>query len=727
MTVINNQRAFFLILVNSIGSTNALATEMYTFDDVVVSATRTEQSIKDVAAAVAVVDAASIAENLAQNVEQALEGEAGVSVPGTGRYGNSGFIIRGLSENYVKTLVDGVELPVSYNPGADVMRKYNNNIETDTLKRIEVNKGPSSSLYGSDALAGAVIMATKNPQDLLRTELDEIYASIKGGYYSVNDGYKATATLANRSGNLESLLIFTHREGHEIQTHRSGAAINGRDRGQADPFDINSDNLLVKAFYQLSDKHRIGVTGEIFNRDADGLILSNEGHQIMPGFIYTRNTAQDQDSRSRVTIEHQWLANLAWFDTLRWQLTALKTGSNHHTFDETASNGYRDRHREGTENSTQFDAQFNKGVVFANSYHEISAGLNVISNDFELNYRDIFLEGINAGNVVDKTGEVPNAKALKWGLFLQDQAFFLDEMLVVNAGLRYDSMRATPQHTNNDMVENSNNAVTGRLGMVYHWTETMSSYANISQGFKAPTLQDLYFLYETGAASGAIFTPNPTLRPEKSLGYETGLRFSPDFAQIDVSLFLNDYQDFIESRKLSDSTSQAKERWSKENINKAQIYGAEMNVRWAMDVLFSAPTGLYSQMNIAYAKGKDLDNGDAIDTVSPLTSYFAFGYNHQDDRIGGKISLKAVAAKSGANWSNANGINNINAPGYAVTDVTGFYRPSTQLTLRAGLFNAFDNRYWDYADLAGVDQNALGIDRRRQPGRHWGIEAEYVF
>ncbi|USH05574.1 hypothetical protein K6Q96_20480 [Grimontia kaedaensis] len=64
------------------------------------------------------------------------------------------------------------------------------------------------------------------------------HASVKGGYYSADESYKATATLANRTGDLETLLIFTHRDGHETATHGSGADIEGRERGQADPFDI---------------------------------------------------------------------------------------------------------------------------------------------------------------------------------------------------------------------------------------------------------------------------------------------------------------------------------------------------------------------------------------------------------------------------------------------------------------------------------------------------------
>ncbi|PML78580.1 TonB-dependent hemoglobin/transferrin/lactoferrin family receptor [Enterovibrio norvegicus] len=723
MTIKKNKLA---LLVSLFCAGSAAAQEVYTFDEVVVSATRSEQNISDVAASVDVVDSKNIEEDLAQDLEQAIANEPGVSMPGTGRFGNSGFNIRGLSENYVKTMVDGVEQPTSFDPGADVMRKYNNNVETDTLQRIEINKGPSSSLYGSDALAGAVIIRTKNPEDLLADEGDDTYASVKTGYYSVDESYKATATIANRTGDLETLLIFTHRDGHETATHGSGADIENRDRGQADPFDINSDNLLAKAFYQLNDDHRIGITGEIFNREADGLILSNEGYEIMPGFVYTRNSASDEDRRKRLTFEHDWQANLIAFDRLKWHLTGLESESLHNTYDETPAHGYRNRMRNGEDKSVQLDAQFDKAFELDTSYHEISYGFNYITNEFNLDYRDMYLEGHKAGTFENKDGDVPNAESVKWGIFIQDQAFFLEERLVLNAGLRYDNFSAEPKGTS-DYAKSDSDAVTAKLGAVYHWNQRVSSYANISQGFKAPTLQDLYYFYETDAAYGAVYEANPDLKPEESVGYETGLRITQDYGRFDFAVYYNDYKNFIEGTKLADDNGEGKELWSKQNISKAEIYGAEFKAQLALDVLMDAPTGLYSDFSVAYTQGKDKENGEALDTVSPLSAYFALGYADVEGTYGGKVAVKAVAGKSDDDWSNANGNDNVTAPGYAVTDVTAFYRPMTDLTLRAGLFNAFDKKYWEYTNLIGSEAIDQGLDRRTQPGRNWGIEAEYVF
>ncbi|MBN8161730.1 TonB-dependent receptor domain-containing protein, partial [Vibrio vulnificus] len=67
---------------------------------------------------------------------------------------------------------------------------------------------------------------------------------------------------------------------------------------------------------------------------------------------------------------------------------------------------------------------------------------------------------------------VPNAKTVKNGLFIQNNAFLLDESLVVNAGVRYDSFETTPEYPASATTKrdkNSSDAITGKIGAVYHY------------------------------------------------------------------------------------------------------------------------------------------------------------------------------------------------------------------------------------------------------------------
>ncbi|WP_425393730.1 TonB-dependent hemoglobin/transferrin/lactoferrin family receptor [Aliagarivorans taiwanensis] len=688
--------------------------ETFTFDEVVVSATRSEQALRDVASAVATINSDDIDSSLSQDLQQALKSEPGVAMEGQGRFGLSGFNIRGRDENYVKVIVDGVQQSGIYNPGADQMRKFQGNIEIDTLQSIEINKGPVSSLYGSDALGGAVLMRTKNPADLL-DEGDDTHLGVKAGYASADDSYKTTLSFANRSGDWESLMIFTHRDGNEQQTHGSGADISGRDRGAADPFSIRSNNLLAKLFYQASDAHRFGVTAEYFERDSEGQILSNDGYEIMPGFVYTRNSAEDQDRRQRYSVEHQWQADLSAFDSMDWQLSYQQSHSKHNNFDHTPFYDYRNRQRNGEDQSWQFESQFDKAFALGSSYQELVYGLSYQNNRFELDYNNIY---IDRGYSEDATPEVPNADSDTWGLYVQNQGFYMDERLVLSLGLRYDNFSSDPKG-HNDYQKSSNDKLTGRAGVVYHWDDAISTFAQVSQGFKAPTLYDLYYAYDMGA----VIESNPDLKPEESIAYEAGLRFNNHFSRLELVGFYNDYKNFIEQRYLGESED-GREIYRNENVASAEIYGVELSYDLAWDQLLGAPRGLYSSFNLAYAKGEDKEQGDALDSVAPLSAYAALGYDASDERYGGKLAVTMAASKEGSDWSDPD---NIKAPGYAVVDLTAYYRVQPELVVRAGLFNAFDKKYWLYNNLEGKAANDQGLDRRTETGRNWGVELDYVF
>ena len=144
-------------------------------DEVTVTAMRMESKIGEVPATVSVFSEEKIQEWLVNDIKDLVRFEPGVSVrsapsrftaagASTGRDGNSGFNIRGMEGNRVLMLVDGVRIPDGYAFGAQSVGR-GDYVDLDVLKSIEILRGPSSALYGSDGLAGAV---TSSPR-ILRT------------------------------------------------------------------------------------------------------------------------------------------------------------------------------------------------------------------------------------------------------------------------------------------------------------------------------------------------------------------------------------------------------------------------------------------------------------------------------------------------------------------------------------------------------------------------------
>lgn len=697
-------------------SPSSFADNLHQFDEVVVSATRTEQSKKDVSSSIETISAKELESTMSNDLQQALSYTPGVDALGDGRFGISSFNIRGVEGSRVKMMIDGVQQPTPYNPGATEQRKYSNAIEMDTLQAIEVNKGPSSTLYGSDALGGVVLLRTKNPDDILVTEGDENRFGIRSGYSSANDQFKTTLTWAMRQDKLETLLMATYANGHETETHSSGADIEGPDRGAQNPADSQLGNLLAKAFYQANDDHRLGLTVEYYNKQYDEDELNYNGYSIMPGFTYSDNYNEDTSERLRVGIEHQWLMSSQLADSLHWSLSYQDSRSLSKNYDTTPMNGKRRRQREASDQSIQFDTQLSKIVEIDSNAHEFTYGLSLLNNDFNLDNTDYKL---NYGTSAPGSTGLPDATVIQWGLFLQDQAYLMQERLVLTAGIRYDSFEATPsvdEGYTTSYEKNKDDAFTGQLGSVYHLNPNLSIFGQISQGFKAPTVYDLYYFYN----QGAIIEANPDLKAEKSLSYELGLRGQNEFANFEFSTFYNDYKDFITQTKGGEQNG--KDVFTKENLDDVTIYGAEFSSKLYLDKAFNAPQGMYSRLAVAYADGEDKKTGDALDSVAPLTANVGLGINRH--QYGTMLNVKMVASKT--DWQSET---NTDVAGYTLVDLTAYYQPIQDLTLRAGLFNIFDKKYWLYNDLSGRDATGetFSQDIKAQPGRNWSINIDYQF
>lgn len=702
-------------------STNSYAA-VTSLDEVVVSATRTEQSINDVSSSVSSVGAESIDKTMAADIKEALQATPGVAVNGSGRFGMSGINIRGMDDSRVKIMVDGVSQPVPYNPGSNEQRKFPSSIEVDTLQSIEVNKGPSSTLYGSDALGGAVVMRTKNPDDVLKTDGDENAFGIKTGYKSVDNSFKTTGSWAMRKDKLETLVMLTYKDANEYQTHSNGADINGPDRGAANPADQQVGNLLAKAFYQLNEQHRIGLTTEYYTNSYDEDELSYEDYTLMPGFTYTDNYNEDLTTRLRVGIEHEWTANNAIFDTLDWKLNFQKTNSLSKNYDTTPLNpgrqsgGRRMRERDANDESIQFDAQFDKLIELENSFHEITYGASFLKNDFSTKNVDYKYDW---NTVTPGHTDMPDATLTQWGIFVQDQGFYLDERLIVTAGLRYDSFDAAPETNDGfdtEYADSASDAFTAKLGSVYHFTDTFSGFAQVSQGFKAPTIYDLYYFYDTGA----IVDANPDLKPESSIAYEMGIRTKTNALRTELVAFYTDYTDLIAEVNLGQQGG--KDHTTKDNIASAEIYGVEFSSTLLLDEAFNAPEGMYTKFSIAYLEGYNQDTNETLDTIAPLTSDLGLGYDASNGKYGSLVNVNMVASKD--DWAD-DAIASV--AGYTVVDVTAYYRPMADLTLTAGLFNAFDKQYWLYDDVSSVKPGDDGVDRKAEAGRNWGVNVAWDF
>lgn len=695
----------------------------------VVSATRSEQLLTDVAASVSVISVDDIEANLVKDIGELFDYTPGVTVESDSRYGVQSVNIRGMEGNRVKIVVDGVSQANRFDSGQSFIQSGRLDIDPDMIKSVEVVKGAASSLYGSDAIAGIVAFETKDPSDFLDAG-DNSGGHVKLGYHSVDSSFSQSVALANRTGDLETLVAYTHRAGEEEQNF-----------GKPDPQETEKNNVLVKLQYQINENHRVEFTGEQVLSDTDtDLPLTADWDKSY--------SAADQRERQRLGAKYIFSANNVVFDSMALQFDWQKSKQVSQTSRSTTvtmTPGPRPRPQPDAsqlkdyfygEEGYELGAQFDKSFALAGMEHYLTYGLSYATRD---------IENTNiTHSVKHSTGDtgttvyyyMPKAEETKWGAFLQDQISLLDNALVLTPSIRFDSFNTKPDNTDpttkyqdvsgyepTDYKEYSDSAMTAKLGALYNLTDDTKVFAQVSQGFRAPDFQELYYSF-SNSTHGYKSEPNPDLKAESSISYETGLRGNFAAGNYEFAVFYSDYDNFIDTVKYSDPNYLAGIT-TYENREKATIKGAEIATNLWLDSLIGAFDGTTLRLAAAYTEGEDQD-GLALNSVAPWNMVVGLNYDSPSANWG--TSLKTVyTAKKGANDINTTDTGDkdqIENPSSTVVDLTAYYKPMEDLTLRAGVYNLTNEQYWLWNDVRGLTAQDNDLS---QAERNYGVTVKYDF
>jgi hemoglobin/transferrin/lactoferrin receptor protein len=730
--------------------------------EISVTATRTERAADDVPATVDTIDAQDMERGLVRDIRDLIRHEPGISAPNDpDRFGATGFNIRGLEENRVVIQVDGVRLPDFYRfsigPFNTVPRNF---VDLDSLKRVEILRGPASSLYGSDALGGVVTYVTKDPADYLAGRTQPWYASWRTAYASVDSSWANTVTAAGGTGPLSGLAVLTYRDGHEVETQGTNDS-TGPNRTVANPQDSTIKNALLKLVATPATNHLFRLTYEQFKNDVDTNVLSLN-------YATPRTTAltgEDAFERQRASLDYEyanpqggWLASLKL--TAYWQSADTTENSSETRRGTTA----------GCSGVTAgastcviprlftFDQSVWGGTALAESRLDLGAAVHRILYGLDANWtdtetlRDATIFNTTTGTVTKSLAgdtfpvrDFPPSRQQRIGAFVQDEITLLEGRLDIIPALRYDDYRLTVQPDSIYLQgtppgvqasDFSDSAWSPKLGAIWRFTPQTSTYVNWATGFRAPPYDDVNAAFRNPIQSYAII-PNPNLKSETSNGIEAGLRGDYGVARFSTAIFYNRYSDFIDSSvRLScpaDPRCVPGFGSTFQSVNRAnvEIWGIEARGDYAFARGWTA-TG-----SIAYARGEDLDLDVPINSINPLTGVAALRYDDPGSGFGGAATLTAVAKKTRIDNSNLTQPPLFQTPGFALFDLTGYWRPLKNLTFTAGVFNLFDKKYWLWADTwrTGIGPNTTApgnapfasIDRYTSPGRNFAVAMKVEF
>jgi hemoglobin/transferrin/lactoferrin receptor protein len=650
----------------------------------------------------------TIEQNLSTDLESLLRYEPGVGVTKDARFGIGSINIRGLDGDRVKMLVDGVEQADAYGPTTTYLRTGRGKVDLESLEAVSIVKG-GDVVEGSGALGGAVVMQTKRPASYLEPEGDDTYVALKSGYRDASDQFSNTLTVANRSGDLESLLVYTHRKGQETDTY-GGTDTVGPTRGEADPGEFDGDNLLGKLEYQLNDHNRIGVVGEYYTRSS-AFDLKSESTDTA-----TRRS-DDEDTRKRLGVWQQYDGQTAMSDTLRWQLDYQTSKTQNGTYIDTdASSRFVDRFYDEKSLQASLDAEKQVGA------HRLKYGAELSRES---------LENLNKNTVDGATTASrfsPKADGTKVGLYLQDE-WVVNNALTLLPAVRFDAYR---YNTESDQYidawgDNKDQALTAQIGANYAFTDEISAFGKYGTGFRAPDMDDLYFYFENSGYGYAYrIRPNPELDPERSVFLETGVRYEDAYRSVELVAFYNRYRDFIEQISLGANATYNYGEFTNVNIDKVTITGLELKTAWdlgALNPYFSQ--GWQAQLSAAYADGENTGDNEPLNSIAPMTVVAGLGYQHPSERYGGQLNITFAQGKdksdvtSDKTW--------LSTPDHTLVDLTTFYKPTKNIKVAVGVFNLLDEEYWVWNDIRGISNTSTNLARYTQPGRNFGLDVTVSF
>ncbi len=688
------------------------------FDRVQVTATRTERALSDVAATVDVIDREQLDDHLVNNLKDLVRYEPGVSVTSSpARFGLGGFRIRGLDGNRVLIQTDGIAMPKAFSIGSfsDANRNFT---DLETLKRVEIVRGPASALYGSDALGGVVAFVTKDPNDYLKDGKNS-YVGLKFGYDGEWKGLLGSVTTAFGGDHWSGMVNFNHRQGQETES-MGEVRSDDRTRTAANPQDRDGRSLLSKLVYAPNEDQRFKLTVEGNEDSVDTDVLSSVDRTTTTGM-----KARDHQTRARVSFAHE-MDNLGagFADSLSWQLYRQDSETTQRT-DETRSNR-TSRHREFNFDQRVYGLQavFHKGLETGSVSHELTYGLEGTWTETRQK-RDgyqVLANGQTSTTILPDAFPVrdfPITKTTELGLYVQDEMRFADGRLSLVPGLRVDHYELRPDvdaifagdNPGMAVSDLTKTSVSPKLGMVWRFATDWSLFAGYSHGFRSPPYNDVNLGF-TNVMFGYTAIPNPDLKPETSDGFELGVRYLTPAAYVSVSGYYNDYKDFIESQRQVGINDQGLIVFQSQNVADAEIYGAELKAGVDFGELSAALAGWSLNGAVAWSRGQNKTEDVPLASIDPLRGTLGLAYDRDSwgVELAGTFARRKDRLPSDTTFAPA---------GYGVLDLMAHWNFAPGAKINVGVFNLGDRKYIDYSAITtALATSSTVIDRYTNPGRN---------
>ncbi|MDO4229965.1 MAG: TonB-dependent receptor [Capnocytophaga sp.] len=513
-------------------------------EEVIVTATRSAKNLKNVPITVQVVTASDIRKSQATNFQSFLETEfSGINFTYDGGMPNINMM--GFGGKYVLFLVNGERMAGETFDNIDYDR-----IDLDNIERIEIIKGASSSLYGSNALGGVINIITKDVQHPLEISTGYLYDSNKEHKINLSVGTK------QKWGSLSVSSFYKLREPYLLQDTAPLQQIYADGTVEEAPL----TQMYIAGFtnYNISPKLKFNILKEKVDLE------------LTPSYYFSeRNSGTEASKKLR---DRYYNYTMGAKSNIR--IAENKTLSLSGAFDRYDKfNYYRLLNQEvkNYENTIwRIASQYNQDFA---QKHTLVFGGEVFSDEL-LSFR------------FNSTGTETKEKAQNYTLFAQ-QDWVLSPRFTLVTGARLDYHSIFNEH------------ITYRLSGMYK-INNFTFRGGYSTGFRSPTLKELYTNWFHPWGGGFQIMGNKDLKPEKSNNINFSVDYDTPKWNITAMTQLSDVKD-----KIANEWSQSNDTIQYVNFNgKTRIIGSELSATYRLSKSFHLK-GSYAYYNIEKRKSEN--------------------------------------------------------------------------------------------------------------------------
>ena len=703
-------------------------------DEVVISANKIAEPRKYVAQQVQIINQSIIRNLNAQTSADLIQNTGQVAMQRSQQGGGSP-IIRGFEASRVLLMIDGVRMNNAIYRGGHLQNIIT--MDNNVLDRAEILFGPSSTVYGSDALGGVVHFFTRNPE-LANDKKVNVSGNTfvrfgsanneKTGHIDFNIGGKRFASFSSFTisdfGDLRMGKKINKALGEEYwvrNVYAQRAADNSGDVliTNNDPYTqkfsgYKQYDFLQKFLFKQSDRVQHLVNFQYstssnvprYDRltDAQGTGLRSAEWYYGP--------------QDRLLISYQFKLN-----DLGKLADALTATASYQDIEES-----RNDRRFNSNNLNHRTENIKVGAVTIDLQKKIKS--NQLRYGFDSQFNNLtstaYRENISTGAISSIDTRYPGGdNTLNYWALYATHTLPLNDKWTLNDGIRIggSSLNSTFVDKSffpfpyNDIKQN-NTYASGNIGIIYSPTSWKFSFLT-STGFRVPNIDDLAKVFESVQGSptstGILVVPNPDLSPEKTINGDLSItKFFGSRVRLEGTLFATNFFDAIvtlpttfNNQSTIDYNGFPANVVSSQNANKAYIYGYSVSGQFEL----LSKLNLAAAYNYTHGRVKN-DNGSEtpLDHIPP--TFGRIGLNYTTSKLYAEVFSNFNGWKRLDNYSisgedNLQYATPVGMPSWYTLNVRASYTINNVFTLQAGIDNIMDLQYRHFA--SGINSPGRNI------------------